>query len=159
MPALLMRPCLPALLIGLASTACDHLPCEFSAVLPDLAGPGATDCGAVALGADATAVDACVVDAFVARRPFFAVYALQGTDSQVSSALASDGRVVWTLMSDSDVGGGAGLGASIDRRDCPSPTVAPGEAGHDVVTCAFSDCVCHTRLCGPVALGGNDCCG
>jgi hypothetical protein len=146
-------------LAALALHACELAPCVLTTELTELAGEGATDCGTVTVGADSAAVDACVVAAFEAHEAFFAVYELQGIDSQVSTALASDGDTVWSLFRDSDPSGGSQTGAEITRSDCASPTVEPGPDGHDVLTCDQTGCVCSTRACGPENLDLGDCCG
>lgn len=137
---------------------CTPAPCVLTTELTDLAGADATDCGTVTVGADSSTVDACVVAAFEAHEAFFAVYELQGIDSQVSTALASDGTQVWSLFRDSDPSGGSQTGAEITRSDCASPTVEPGTEGHDVLTCDQTGCVCNTRVCGPENLDLGDCC-
>lgn len=109
--------------------------CEMPAVLADLAVDGAQNCGTVPAGGDATAVDACAVAAFQAGTPFYATYELQGIDSAVSTALVSDGIGMWTVFRDSDPSGGSRIGAYVYRDECASPTVAAGDAGHDVITC------------------------
>lgn len=109
--------------------------CEMPAVLADLAPEGAQDCGTVPAGGDATAVDACAVAAFQAGTPFFATYEEQGIDSAVSSAIVSDGTAVWTVYRDSDPSGGSQIGALVQRSACVEPTVAAGDAGHDVIVC------------------------
>ncbi len=141
-----------------ALAGCPAPPCVLPVELSALAGAGATDCGTVGLGADSGGVDACVVAAFEAHEAFFAVYDLQGIDSQVSTALASDGETVWSLFRDSDPSGGSHVGARISRSECVSPVVNASGEGHPL-NCDSTGCVCSTNVCGGDNLDQSDCCG
>jgi hypothetical protein len=120
--------------------------CEMPAVLADIAGEGAEDCGTVAVDGDASVVDACAVGAFDAHVSFFAIYEQQGIDSAVSSGVVSDGTTVFLVSRDGDPSGGSHVGASVTRRTCANPTVTAGDAGHDVIDCEASNDTCS--ICG-----------
>ncbi len=119
--------------------------CELPAVLSDLAGEGAQNCGTVEVDGDSAPVDACAVAAFQAGRAFFTEYELQGIDSSVSGGLAGNGVQVWSLSRDSDPSGGSQIGASVVRTECLSPTVSVGGEGHDVIVC---DVGVSCQVCG-----------
>ena len=112
--------------------------CEIEASARHLAGQGAVACGTVGIDEDPTAVDACVISAFEKYAPFYAIYTLQGIDSQVMMAFVSNGSSVWTLSYDSDPSGGSDVGAVIYQSTCLEPTVQKGKTGHDELSCSAS---------------------
>ena len=118
--------------------------CEIEASARHLAGQGAVDCGSVGIDEDPTAVDACVIDAFQKGTAFYAIYTLQGIDSQVMMAFVGDGSSVWTLSYDSDPSGGSDVGAVIYQSTCVEPTVQKGKTGHDELSCTAST---STKIC------------
>jgi hypothetical protein len=122
----------------------DEHGCTIEATARDLAGEGAEACGFVGIDEDPTMVDACVVGAFRKGAPFYAIYALQGIDSQVTMAFASNGPSIWTLSYDSDPSGGSQVGAVIYQSTCEAPTVRKGKTGHDELSCSAST---STKIC------------
>ncbi len=119
--------------------------CSIEAEASDLAGQDATACGSVGIDEDPTTVDACVVGAFQKGTPFYAIYTLQGIDSQVQNAFASDGSSLWTLSYDSDPSGGSQVGAVIYQSTCMDPTVQKGKkSGTEELSCTAST---STKIC------------
>jgi hypothetical protein len=112
--------------------------CEIEASARHLAGAGARDCGSVGIDEDPTAVDACVISSFEKHAPFYAIYTLQGIDSQVMMAFVGNGTSVWTLSYDSDPSGGSDVGAVIYQSTCLEPTVQKGKTGQAELTCSAS---------------------
>jgi hypothetical protein len=118
--------------------------CDIEASARHLAGEGATACGTVALDEDPKAVDACAIGAFEKHAPFYAIYTLQGIDSQVMMAFVGNGSSVWTLSYDSDPSGGSDVGAVIYQSTCLEPTVQKGKTGNDELSCTTST---STKIC------------
>ena len=118
--------------------------CAIEPAARHLAGADATACGSVDIDGDPAAVDACVVSAFQKGSPFYAIYALQGIDSQVMMAFASNGASLWTLSYDSDPSGGSDVGAVIYQSTCIEPTVQKGKTGQEELSCSASS---STKIC------------
>jgi hypothetical protein len=133
-----------ALLACTDSSDSDEGACSIERTARDLAGQDATNCGSVGIDEDPTAVDACVISAFQKHAPFYAIYTLQGIDSQVETAFVGDGESVWTLSYDSDPSGGSDVGAVIYQSTCVEPTVKKGKTGQDELSCSAST---STKVC------------
>jgi hypothetical protein len=112
-----------AALTTLLLLGCDNS-CELDSDLHLFAGDGARDCGIVELGGDPSEVDACVVEAFEAERAFIARYQVQGTDSKVVTALASNTvGDVKLFQWDSAPCGGPGCDPVTDVQSCFEPSL------------------------------------
>ena len=90
---------------------------------------GATGCGVVRLGQDRTAAVACATAALEQGHPFFAVFQVQGIDSDIYSGLSLDNKgdvrqAVW----DGDVHGGSRFISRARTRVavCKNPQVVAG---------------------------------
>lgn len=86
----------------------------------------AIDCGVVTIDASEIETNSCIGETFTNQQPFFAIYQLQGIDSEVAAAITgtSDSRVYyWTF--DSNPAGGTPTSDSIVRsNECINPSLS-----------------------------------
>ena len=117
-------------LAALATSGCHIGPSfeEYRGRLSKAAGDGAVDCGLVKLRSSRAQAVSCVRSALASHHAAFAVFQVQGIDSDIYLGLAVDRAGRGTrLMWDSDAYGGGRLFAAeswIEQKPCSQPSVA-----------------------------------
>jgi len=98
---------------------------DYRARVISVAGPGADDCGEAAIGEGANQNE-CVAIAFANGFSSYAIYNLQGADSQVATAYAVNAQGnVFRLLFDSDpTGGGLENNGEISIFQCLNPRLS-----------------------------------
>jgi hypothetical protein len=102
----------------IASQEC--APCELAPWMEKSSTQGATDCGSTSLRDKSSKPMACVRYALGARKPFRAVFQLQGTDTFAWRGYVSDGITTFELTYVRELIGGNSCAARVERRRCRS---------------------------------------
>lgn len=112
---------------------------DFAIAVSESAAVGADDCGIVEVGESELEANTCVADAYVYGRAFYAVYELQGIDSNVGAAWSGNtSGEVFLWHYDSHPGGGlSDLASVIETSECISPELSGTVDGsfENVFTC------------------------
>jgi hypothetical protein len=125
--------------LGGISAACAKGPSfdEFRSIVKDLAGAGARDCGLIPLRETDHRLLACAKDAIARKDPFSIIVKRQGIDSEVFSGIArSKNGELWGVDWDSDIGGQARAGSSLNRTRCVRIDFEARLYANDSIQCA-----------------------
>jgi hypothetical protein len=138
-----------AVLLALCA-CCSSDECALDDDLRQFAGNEARDCGSARAGGDRSDVDACVAEAFEAGEPFIARYELQGLDSKVVAAVASNSEGTVELFQwDSAPCGGPGCAPVTDVQLCEGPALRAKTSGDSLALPISCDRVgLSDRVCG-----------
>jgi len=102
-----------------------------------LAGPDAYNCGYTQVDDDRTELSTCVVEHYLADDPNYAIYDLQGIDSNLSAAVAyNNSNEMYFLFFDSDpMGGARNNNGEISVRKCIEPSIVGEILGEGLFNC------------------------
>lgn len=107
------------------------------------AGDSARDCGLVGVGENKVEVNTCAAEAFMDGQAFYAIYELQGVDSQVAGAISFDTQSLtyWVYDSNPAPDGGTepdGPVGVVSSQKCEDPEFSGSVDSYhtDVFRCA-----------------------